>query len=1301
MVDPTQEVTATQSGDGDSGIAPQTPSKNSLSWTLFLKELHRVIAEFDIFRKQDCLLVWADALTDIVRRLLKASNLLYANSDLLKNMEFRKERQRAVSSLARLVYLSKLSSFPFPPNNIEQRTRKQALVLIQHIQYLVLMLDTHNLDLNTSSQTDAEDAQFPDYFGMCKPLPSLADDPAIATAVLEEMTPATALTKQVLPFKKSFVYLDRDDFVQTLDYLSAHIVKTVATLLGCIMKDTESLLASSTDLLRTLGWSGQILCLVESLIDPAAAQSPPSPTAPGPTAEPPKPESPLLPKEIAKLYSSFEELLRVSEACCKARDNHNNSQLMNAVIAILQASEETCMGLKSALTEADSFRTLTQTFQHLLANSAYLRHTPLADMKLKLNGFYQNYAKATVVARVSGQLPTPAVSSTTLSSSPPQLKSHTRRSSTENEFRKSNPPMETSLPTPPHHESALGQSPDDSFSTYSQSTYTTAGDGFHYMPPKINTATAPHEAPTTDDLTERKSSFTNFAFPFMRRMRSRQDLADTGGRKRLDPVNTNHNFVLPSPESPLQPNEHWLLKHYSVTGNHMPLVSNPPTPPLPEVRRMRSDAGLAGYTAPAAPPNPAGMVSSTHVGPPLGAIGANSRAISTTGVRVNRQRSLDTLTALSVPRASKTLPDVQEEHIKPWFMSYDYHHDDITFNEHGQIITGTMEALVERLTLHDCSVDSEYISTFLLTFRSFCTPIRFLDILMTRFHLTPPEELTDSEHAEWAQQKKIPVRLRVINVIKTWLESYFFDDEDVACIQPLHEFIESTLRDTMSSSANRLAQLVESKQDCLNPDSSCAPARLTKSKSIDRMLAAAYASIPDTPPPSPRLQRSILHSLLDGLPISIYDIEPLEIARQLTLMDGRLFGAIRPHELIGQEFSKKDLSTATNVRAMTARSNRITAWVVVSVLSEPELKRRASALKYFLKVADALLILNNYNTLMAVACGLVYSAISRLHLTWKSLSGKYATLMKTLDSITDPDRNFATYRARIRQQPPPCLPFLGVYLTDLTFTDDGNQTFRRQSSADRLAAWCQRHDTQSVSSDLASLSHDGDSVSNLSVDTSNTAEESPKSFINFHKYFQTVRIIKEIQGFQVPYNLKDVPELQQHLLGDFERCFAHFEPASLYDISLRLEPRKNSTIRPTPLVAPQPTQPSASLLSQLHLTSSTTNLVASNQPSQPPTVPTPPFLRGPGIRRNTMESNRSQSSQAINEMVKHHSSLQPSSSLTSSKSTTNFADLSAQASATTSHSNVPFSTMRRQGSNVAGASASVVSNRGLAFGFMS
>ncbi|RKP34193.1 ras guanine nucleotide exchange factor domain-containing protein, partial [Dimargaris cristalligena] len=440
---------------------------------------------------------------------------------------------------------------------------------------------------------------------------------------------------------------------------------------------------------------------------------------------------------------------------------------------------------------------------------------------------------------------------------------------------------------------------------------------------------------------------------------------------------------------------------------------------------------------------------------------------------------------------------------KPWFMSYDYHHDDITFNEHGQIITGTMEALVERLTLHDCSVDSEYISTFLLTFRSFCTPIRFLDILMTRFHLTPPEELTDSEHAEWAQQKKIPVRLRVINVIKTWLESYFFDDEDVACIQPLHEFIESTLRDTMSSSANRLAQLVESKQDCLNPDSS------------------SYASIPDTPPPSPRLQRSILHSLLDGLPISIYDIEPLEIARQLTLMDGRLFGAIRPHELIGQEFSKKDLSTATNVRAMTARSNRITAWVVVSVLSEPELKRRASALKYFLKVADALLILNNYNTLMAVACGLVYSAISRLHLTWKSLSGKYATLMKTLDSITDPDRNFATYRARIRQQPPPCLPFLGVYLTDLTFTDDGNQTFRRQSSADR-----------------------------------NTAEESPKSFINFHKYFQTVRIIKEIQGFQVPYNLKDVPELQQHLLGDFERCFAHFEPASLYDISLRLEPRK-------------------------------------------------------------------------------------------------------------------------------------------------
>ncbi|KAJ1928155.1 hypothetical protein IWQ60_002322 [Tieghemiomyces parasiticus] len=1200
---------------------PETPSKNSQSWTLFLRELNRVIAEFDGFRKQDCVLLWADSLTDIIRRLLKASNLLYASSDLLKNSEFRRERQRAVSSLARLVYLSKLAAFPFPPNNIEHRTRKQALVLIQHVQYLVLMLDTHNIEFDSAIPTEADDAQFPDYFGMCKPLPAVTGDPEASPAPAPG---AATLIKQAQLFKKSFVYLDRDDFVQIVDYLSGHIVKTVASLLTWTMKEQERQDIPSSDLLRTLGWTGQVLCLIESLV------APPGVTVPARSgSSETRPATSFLTPEKAKLYASFEELYRSALACCQAPAGDHHTRLMNAVIGLLQASEEACMGLKAALSDEDTFKALTASFQYLLALSTTLRHTSLHEMKARLNIFYQQYAKAGVAPRVG-------VASEHL------------------------PAASTTLPTPPQQEAAPIHTADVSFPTKGRSN-SFLGD-----------------PSGGEDAPGRKGSFTTFALPFIRRMRSRPDLIThpEGGhslsaKKRPDPVITSGHGVLPSPESPLPSQDHWLLKQYSVSNTSA--FAPPPTPPLPEVRRMRSDAGFPSHLVPSG-------VSTTTSHRPL--------ALDN---RMSRQRSLDALSCLpSIPGDGSSASPISPG--KPWFMHYEYGPEELTINDQGLIITGTMEALVERLTLHDCSVDSEYISTFLLTFRSFCPPARFLDILLHRFHLPAPERLTADELPLWQQQKLTPIRLRVVNVVKTWLESYFFDDEDAGVLSSLGQFVDGPLRAVMAASAGRLLQLVDAKRTTLVAAEGNAPARLSKSKSIDRMLAAAYASLPDTPPPAPRVPRAILGALVEKHPISVFEIEPLEIARQLTLMDSALFGALRPHELIGQEFSKKDLGVATNVRAMTARSNRITAWVVVSVLAEPELKRRTTVLKFFLRVADALLTLNNFNTLMAIVSGLNFSAVSRLQQTWKSLAAKYGTQMRALDALTDPDRNFAAYRCRLRNQSPPCLPFLGVYLTDLTFTDDSNQTFRRQSSVDRLTVWSQRSTEMAASHDSGTAGPtDTDRSSLSSISTDPSASEEPKALVNFHKYFQTVRIIKEIQHFQVPYNLKDVPELQRYLVNEFDLCYTQFDDDVLYDRSLVLEPRKNCL---KPLLSSSSLNSGATTAAGMGTSTSFLtqfNTAAANHGGSGP----PHGSLSSGLQRNTLDIARSQSTLNLQDLAKrtqHLPSPAPTPTLASSQSTSSFAELSPP-SIFQAHS-------KRSTTGGIGGSTSVVSNRGLAFGFM-
>ena len=92
------------------------------------------------------------------------------------------------------------------------------------------------------------------------------------------------------------------------------------------------------------------------------------------------------------------------------------------------------------------------------------------------------------------------------------------------------------------------------------------------------------------------------------------------------------------------------------------------------------------------------------------------------------------------------------------------------------------------------------------------------------------------------------------------------------------------------------------------------------------------------------------------VPANPLDIDPVEMANQLTLMDSRLFNAITPRELVGQEWSRKSGSLAVNVRAMSTLATQITTWVQELILFEEDTKKRASAMKYFMKVADVIFL---------------------------------------------------------------------------------------------------------------------------------------------------------------------------------------------------------------------------------------------------------------------------------------------------------------------------------------------------------
>lgn len=168
----------------------------------------------------------------------------------------------------------------------------------------------------------------------------------------------------------------------------------------------------------------------------------------------------------------------------------------------------------------------------------------------------------------------------------------------------------------------------------------------------------------------------------------------------------------------------------------------------------------------------------------------------------------------------------QNEH-EPWFLRQRvFSEDEMMLNNDGQVTGATVEALVEKLTQHEKSpgmihdilfyrhmlislIELLFLRAFFYNFRLFTTPIIFLDLLIRRFDIQPPTpSLSQDELALWTNRVLVPVRLRVYNVIKTWLETFFCYDTDACIEQTLIEFVTGSLMQVMAAPGKRMMELV-------------------------------------------------------------------------------------------------------------------------------------------------------------------------------------------------------------------------------------------------------------------------------------------------------------------------------------------------------------------------------------------------------------------------------------------------------------------------------------------------------------
>ncbi|TDL13274.1 ras GEF [Rickenella mellea] len=79
--------------------------------------------------------------------------------------------------------------------------------------------------------------------------------------------------------------------------------------------------------------------------------------------------------------------------------------------------------------------------------------------------------------------------------------------------------------------------------------------------------------------------------------------------------------------------------------------------------------------------------------------------------------------------------------------------------------------------------------------------------------------------------------------------------------------------------------------------------------------------------------------------------------------------------------------------------------------------------------------------MFAIIYGLNSLSIRRLKRTSDHVDSKYMRKLETCENMTDSRKIFSNYRSTLATVNPPCLPFIKVYLIDVTCIHDGSKDY--------------------------------------------------------------------------------------------------------------------------------------------------------------------------------------------------------------------------------------------------------------------
>jgi len=174
------------------------------------------------------------------------------------------------------------------------------------------------------------------------------------------------------------------------------------------------------------------------------------------------------------------------------------------------------------------------------------------------------------------------------------------------------------------------------------------------------------------------------------------------------------------------------------------------------------------------------------------------------------------------------------------------------------------------------------------------------------------------------------------------------------------------------------------------------------------------------------------------------NFHPKEIAKHLTLLDFSIYQSIDTSEFVSKNWSSNP-EKAKNLCTIIRRSNEISQWVATLILKQPSTSLRRTVIMKLITVGQYCQQYANFNGVMAIISGFTMWPVQRI-LKDVSLSRQYVAMFSFLRNICAPAENFKSYRQELRRRyeklpKSPAMPYVGVFLRDLTLIEDGNADF--------------------------------------------------------------------------------------------------------------------------------------------------------------------------------------------------------------------------------------------------------------------